>query len=61
MRSHLPYKLLTGILDDLGGFAQQMGLTGKMAAGARGTSSGGVWAGTGCPVKNSGRAERAVD
>lgn len=42
MRSNLPYKLLTGILDDLGSFAQQMGLTGKMAAGARGNSSGGV-------------------
>jgi len=40
MGSHLPYELLTGLL--WCDFSQQMGLTGKMAAGAGGISLGGV-------------------
>lgn len=36
----LAYELLTGLSDDLrGDFGQQIGLTGKMAAGARGKAS----------------------
>lgn len=42
MRSHLLYELLTGLDDLWGDFGQQMGLTGKMAAGAKGISFGGV-------------------
>lgn len=44
MRSHLPYELLTGLLDDLWSqFGQQMGLAWKTAAVLGGISLGAVW------------------